>query len=144
MSPWGDTGQCTCTKRIKGFKRKYCSCMALLQYVCSYTLTKVRAKVFPTRKHFAICILRQLNPACRLSETNALLARVLYYGNSQTDISPVVEAMILKLYIFDSSIPWHVSNNFQSQIHQKDRNVEVINKNNYRLLLIKRSAWHEL
>lgn len=31
---------------------------------------------------------------------NALLARVLYYGNSQTDISPVVEAMILKLYIF--------------------------------------------
>lgn len=74
--------------------------MALLQYMCSYTLTKVRAKVFPTRKHFAICILRQLNPACRLSETNALLARVLYYGNSQTDISPVVEAMILKLYIF--------------------------------------------
>lgn len=74
--------------------------MALLQYVCTYTLTKVWAKVFPTRKHFAICILRQLNPACHLSETYALLARVLYYGNSQTDISPVVEAMILKLYIF--------------------------------------------
>lgn len=31
-----------------------------------------------------------------------------------------------------------MSNNFQSQIHQIDRNVKVININNYKLLLIER------
>lgn len=143
--PQGDTGHCTCTKRIKGFKWKYCSCTALLQYLCSYTLTtKVKAKVFRKCINFATCILCQLNPVCRLSKILDLLARVYYNGNSQTDISPVVGIMILKLHIFDPPIPWHVSNNFQSQIHQIDRNVKVININNYKLLLIERSAWHEL